>query len=145
VVVGKEAPSLDFVDVRGTEGIKEAKYNVGGIEVKVAVVSGLGNARKIMEDVKAGKADYQFIEIMSCPGGCVNGGGQPIKTAFVRNNTDIKATRAKAIYDTDKNMNLRKSHANPAIKQIYDEYFIEPNSHKAHEILHTSYSPRNNY
>ncbi|MEG2688022.1 MAG: [FeFe] hydrogenase, group A, partial [Clostridia bacterium] len=145
VVVGKEAPSLDFVDVRGTEGIKEAKYNVGGIEVKVAVVSGLGNARKIMVDVKAGKADYQFIEIMSCPGGCVNGGGQPIKTAFVRNNTDIKATRAKAIYDTDKNMNLRKSHANPAIKQIYDEYFIEPNSHKAHEILHTSYSPRNNY
>lgn len=145
VVVGKQAPSLDFVDVRGTQGIKEAEYDLNGTKVKVAVASGLANARKIMEDVQAGKADYQFIEIMSCPGGCVNGGGQPIKSAYIRNNTDIKATRAKAIYDTDKEMKLRKSHENPAIKQIYAEYFGEPNSHKAHDILHTKYVPRDKY
>ncbi len=145
VVVGEEAPSLDFVDVRGTEGIKEATYNVGGIDVKVAVVSGLANARTIMEKVKAGTADYHFIEVMSCPGGCVNGGGQPIKSAFVRNNEDIKAVRAGAIYDADKNMKLRKSHENEGIKQIYAEYFEAPNSHKAHHILHTSYAPRDNY
>lgn len=145
LVVGKEAPSLDFTEVRGTKGIKEATYDVGGIKVKVAVASGLANARKIMEDVRAGKADYHFIEIMSCPGGCVNGGGQPIKSAFVRNNEDVKAVRAKAIYDTDKNMKLRKSHENEAIKQIYSEYFGEPNSHRAHEVLHTKYAPRDNY
>ena len=98
-----------------------------------------------MEDVKAGKADYQFIEIMSCPGGCVNGGGQPIKDAYTRNNKDIKAIRAKAIYDADKAMPLRKSHENPVIKQVYDEYFGEPNSHKAHEVLHTSYVKRDRY
>ena len=145
LVAGKEAPSLDFKEVRGTEGIKEATYNIGGTEVRVAVASGLANARKIMEDVRAGKAKYHFIEIMSCPGGCVNGGGQPIKSAFVRNNQDIRALRAKAIYDTDKKMKLRKSHENPVIKQLYDEFLGKPNSHLAHELLHTKYIPRNNY
>lgn len=145
IVAGKEAPSLDFKEVRGTEGIKEATYDINGTVVKVAVASGLANARKIMEKVRAGEADYHFIEIMSCPGGCVNGGGQPIKSAFVRNNTDIRAERARAIYATDKKMSLRKSHENPAVKELYDEFLGKPNSHLAHELLHTKYMPRNNY
>lgn len=145
IVAGKEAPSLDFKEVRGTEGIKEATYDINGTVVKVAVASGLANARKIMEKVRAGEAGYHFIEIMSCPGGCVNGGGQPIKSAFVRNNTDIRAERAKAIYATDKKMSLRKSHENPAVKELYDEFLGKPNSHLAHELLHTKYMPRNNY
>lgn len=145
IVAGKEAPSLDFKEVRCTEGIKEATYDINGTVVKVAVASGLANARKIMEKVRAGEADYHFIEIMSCPGGCVNGGGQPIKSAFVRNNTDIRAERAKAIYATDKKMSLRKSHENPAVKELYDEFLGKPNSHLAHELLHTKYMPRNNY
>lgn len=145
VLTGKEAASLDFTDVRGTKDIKEATYNVGGLEVKVAVASGLANARVLMEQIKNGTSPYHFIEIMSCPGGCVNGGGQPIKSAFTRNNVDIKATRAATIYATDKSMELRKSHENPAVKEIYDTYFGEPNSHKAHEVLHTKYAPRKNY
>jgi len=145
VVVGKEAPSLDFNEVRGTEGIKEAEYDLAGKKVRVCVASGLANARKIMDDVRAGKSKYDFIEIMSCPGGCVNGGGQPIKSAYVRNNQDIKAKRAKAIYEQDANMKLRKSHENPVVKQLYDEFLGEPNSHKAHEILHTKYVPRSKF
>ncbi|MCQ2409533.1 MAG: [FeFe] hydrogenase, group A [Clostridia bacterium] len=145
IVVGKEAPSLDFVAVRGTDGIKEAEYDLNGTKVKVAVASGLANARKLMDDVKAGKSDYDFIEIMSCPGGCVNGGGQPIKTAFERNNYDIKALRAASIYNQDKGMEMRKSHMNPAVQELYKTYFGEPNSHKAHEILHTTYVKRNKF
>ena len=95
--------------------------------------------------IKEGKCPYHFIEIMSCPGGCVNGGGQPIKTAFVRNNTDYKAERIKGMYDSDASMKLRKSHDNPVIKELYENYFGKPNSHKAHEILHTSYVPRSKY
>ncbi len=145
VVVGEEAPSLDFEDVRGTDGIKEAEYDLNGTKVRVCVASGLANARKIMDDVKAGKSDYHFIEIMSCPGGCVNGGGQPIKDAYTRNNTDIKSTRAKAIYEADASMELRKSHDNPVVKELYDSFLGEPNSHLAHEILHTTYVPRNRF
>ncbi|MEG1613151.1 MAG: NADH-dependent [FeFe] hydrogenase, group A6 [Clostridia bacterium] len=142
VIEGKELKNLDFKDVRGVQGIKEAKYTLAGIEVKVAVASGLGNARNLLELIKAGKADYHFIEIMSCPGGCVNGGGQPIQDAFTRNNSNIQALRAKAIYDTDKVMKLRKSHENVYIKELYDTFLGEPNSHKAHEILHTKYVKR---
>ena len=145
VLTGKELANPDFMEVRGTQGIKEAEYDVAGIKVKVAVASGLANARILMDQIKAGKSPYQFIEIMSCPGGCVNGGGQPIKDAYTRNFTDIKATRAASIYKTDKAMKLRKSHENPAVKELYKEFFGEPNSHKAHEILHTSYAPRTNY
>ena len=145
VLTGKEAANPEFLEVRGTKGIKEAEYDVNGLKVKVAVASGLANARIIMDKIKNGECDYHFIEIMSCPGGCVNGGGQPIKDAYTRNFTDIKATRAASIYATDKDMKLRKSHENPAIKEIYKEYFGEPNSHKAHEILHTKYAPRENY
>ena len=145
VLTGERAKDVDFKEVRGTKGIKEAEYDIAGLKVKVAVASGLANAREIMDKIKAGTCDYHFVEIMSCPGGCVNGGGQPIKDAYTRNFTDIKATRAASIYKTDKEMTLRKSHENPAIKEIYSSYFGEPNSHKAHAILHTKYTPRNNY
>ena len=145
VVTGKDAPSIDFKEVRGTKGIKEATYDIAGTKVKVAVCSGLKNARELMNKVKDGTADYHFIEIMACPGGCVNGGGQPIKSADIRNTKDIKAIRAKAIYDTDAKMQLRKSHLNPAVQTIYKDYFKEPNSHKAHEVLHTSYVPRDKF
>lgn len=145
VVTGKDAPSVDFKEVRGTKGLKEATYDIAGTKVKVAVCSGLKNARELMNRVKEGTADYHFIEIMACPGGCVNGGGQPIKSADIRNNKDIRAIRAKAIYDTDAKMKLRKSHLNPAVQTIYKDYFKEPNSHKAHEVLHTSYVPRDKF
>jgi len=142
ILTGEELPSPDFKDVRGTKGIKEATYHVAGMDINVAVASGLANARELLDDVKSGKANYHFIEIMGCPGGCVNGGGQPRQPASVRNFTDIRALRAKALYDQDADMPLRKSHENPAIKQLYEEYLGKPGSHKAHEILHTTYVKR---
>jgi NADP-reducing hydrogenase subunit HndD len=142
---GKELKSLDFTEVRGTEGIKEASYTVNGMEIKVCVVSGLANANTIMEKVKNGTADYHFIEIMGCPGGCVNGGGQPIQHAVVRNFVDLRARRAAALYEADKDMPLRKSHESEAVKRLYAEFLGEPGSHKAHEVLHTSYVARPKY
>lgn len=133
---------VDFPELRGTEGIKEAVYKVGDMDVKVAVASGLKNAKELLEKVQKGEADYQFIEIMGCSGGCVNGGGQPQQPASVRNFVDLRAERAKVLYDIDKSMPVRKSHENPAIKAIYSEYFGEPGSHKAHEVLHTKYVKR---
>ena len=142
---GEALKSLDFTEVRGTDGIKEASYNVNGMEVKVCVVSGLANANTIMEKVKNGTADYHFIEIMGCPGGCVNGGGQPIQHAVVRNFVDLRARRAAALYEADKDMPMRKSHESEAVKRLYDEFLGEPGSHKAHEVLHTSYVARPKY
>ena len=142
---GEELKSLDFTEVRGTEGIKEASYTVNGMEIKVCVVSGLANANTIMETVKNGTADYHFIEIMGCPGGCVNGGGQPIQHAVVRNFVDLRARRAAALYEADKDMPLRKSHESEAVKRLYAEFLGEPGSHKAHEVLHTSYVARPKY
>ena len=142
---GEELKSLDFTEVRGTDGMKEASYTVNGMEVKVCVVSGLANANTIMEKVKNGTADYHFIEIMGCPGGCVNGGGQPIQHAVVRNFVDLRARRAAALYEADKDMPLRKSHESEAVKRLYDEFLGEPGSHKAHEVLHTSYVARPKY
>lgn len=142
---GEELKSLDFTEVRGTDGIKEASYTVNGMEVKVCVVSGLANANTSMEKVKNGTADYHFIEIMGCPGGCVNGGGQPIQHAVVRNFVDLRARRAAALYEADKDMPLRKSHESEAVKRLYDEFLGEPGSHKAHEVLHTSYVARPKY
>ena len=139
---GEELKSLDFTEVRGTDGIKEASYTVNGMEVKVCVVSGLANANTIMEKVKNGTADYHFIEIMGCPGGCVTGGGQPIVPARERMVVDPKVVRAKAIYEEDLAMKERKSHKNPSIQKLYDEYLGKPNSHKAHELLHTHYVDR---
>ena len=141
-LTGEELESVDFTEVRGTEGIKEAAYHVAGMDVKVAVASGLSNAKQIMDKVRAGEADYHFIEIMCCPGGCVNGGGQPQVHADVRNYADVRAIRAKALYDNDAAKTFRKSHENPSIQKIYAEYLGEPGSEKAHHILHTSYVER---
>ncbi len=145
VLTGEDLESVDYHEVRGTKGIKEAVYNIAGMDVKVAVASGAKNAAKIMDKVKNGEADYHFIEIMGCPGGCVNGGGQPIIPARVKNFTDYKAIRAKALYDADKASVIRKSHKNPEIQKLYSEYLGEPNGHKAHELLHTTYVKRGKY
>ncbi len=144
-LTGEELASLDFTEVRGTDGIKEATYTVGGVEVKVAAVSGLKNAHEVMEKVKNGTADYQFIEIMACPGGCVNGGGQPVQAAVVHNFVNLKGIRGAALYEADKNLPVRKSHESEAVKRVYEEFFGEPGSHTAHEVLHTSYTPRPKY
>ena len=141
-LTGEELPKLDFTEVRGTAGIKEATYNVAGMDVKIAVASGLGNAKELLEKVKSGEANYHFIEIMGCPGGCVNGGGQPQQPGYVRNTTDIRALRAKVLYDSDVANPIRKSHENPAIKELYATYLGEPGSEKAHHLLHTSYVKR---
>lgn len=133
---------IEFVDVRGVQGIKEATYTVAGMEVKVAVASGLSNAKVIMDKIRAGEADYAFVEIMACPGGCVNGGGQPQVPARIRNFTDIRALRAKALYDYDASMPVRKSHENEAVKELYASYLGEPCGHKSHELLHTTYVKR---
>ena len=142
---GKSLDSLDFTEVRGTEGIKEAEYDIAGMKVKVAVAHGTKYAKVIMDKIRAGEADWHFVEIMGCPGGCVNGGGQPIQHAVVRNFRDLKAERARTLYEADKNLPVRKSHESPAMKMIYDEFLGEPGSHKAHELLHTGYTPRAKY
>ncbi|MGN1084412.1 MAG: NADH-dependent [FeFe] hydrogenase, group A6 [Lachnospiraceae bacterium] len=137
----KDSP-IEFTEVRGTEGIKEATYEVAGMKVNVAVASGLKNAKELLTKVKNGEANYHFIEIMGCPGGCVNGGGQPQVDAATRNFTDVRAIRAKALYDYDAANKLRCSHENPDIQELYKSYLGEPGSHKAHEILHTTYVKR---
>ncbi len=142
VLEGKSFDKLDYEAVRGTDGIKEATLTVAGTEVKVAVVSGLGNARKVLNDVRAGKANYHFIEVMACPGGCVTGGGQPIVDSSVRMDIDLKAKRAAGLYAEDKALPVRKSHENPDIKLLYSEFLEKPGSHKSHELLHTTYTAR---
>ena len=144
-LTGKELENVDFKEVRGMKEVKEAEYDVDGTKIKVAVASGTKNAKVILDKIKDGTADYQFIEIMGCPGGCINGGGQPIQHAVVRNFVDLKARRAQALYDADAKKTKRKSHENETIKQMYAEFLGEPGSHKAHEILHTSYIPRKKY
>ena len=141
-LTGEDLKTIDYKEIRGTKGIKEAVYNVAGMEVKVAVASGLNNANEILEKVRKGEADYQMIEIMCCPGGCVNGGGQPIQNATVRSFSDVKTLRASALYNQDANMPLRKSHDNPIVKKCYQEFLGKPGSHKAHEVLHTTYMAR---
>lgn len=141
-LTGKNPEKLDFVDVRGTDGWKEASYTVAGVTLNVAVASGLKNAANLLDAVKSGEKNYQFIEIMCCPGGCVNGGGQPIVDGATRMKVDVQAKRAAVLYNLDKNMPLRLSHENPAIKELYAEFLGEPNSHKAHELLHTTYVKR---
>ena len=137
---------IDFKEVRGTNPIKEAEYKVAGVKVKVAVVSGLANARKVVEAIRSGKKKYTFVEIMACPGGCVNGGGQPTLPDSVRNgNLDIRGLRAKALYDLDENLEFRASHDSPTMKMLYGEFLETPGSHIAHELLHTGYKARNKY
>ena len=145
VLEGRSVETIEYHEVRGGAGIKEAVYKIAGMDVKVAVVSGLNNANEVLTKVKNGEADYHFIEIMCCPGGCVNGGGQPIQPSSVRNFTDLRALRAQALYTQDENMPLRKSHENPLIKKAYEEFLGEPGSHKAHELLHTTYVARSRY
>lgn len=130
---------LDFFAVRGSAPIKEATYLVAGHTLKVAVTSGLDNARTLLEQIKSGEKHYDFVEVMSCPGGCVNGGGQPTLSDSIRNSVELKEARAKALYSSDAHNQLRRSDDSPVMNVIYDDYLGFPNSHKAHEILHTSY------
>lgn len=145
IVTGKPLDDLEFKAVRGVEGCKEAEYDLAGTKVRVAVTSGLENAHQLLEMVRKGEADYHFIEVMACPGGCVNGGGQPHQPGSVRNFIDLRAERAKGLYGEDKCMTLRKSHENPFVKELYDTYLEKPGSHKAHKILHTTYVKRKVY
>ena len=145
ILTGKDLQDVEYNEVRGTEGLKEATYDIAGIKVNVAAVSGLKSARILMDRVQAGETNYHFIEVMTCPGGCVNGGGQPIHDYHTRRTIDIPAVRASVLYNKDASMKLRKCHDNPVIKEIYDTYFGKPNSHKAHKILHTTYIKRDRY
>ena len=145
IVTGKPLESLEFHEVRGTTDIKEAEYDLAGTKVRVAVTSGLTNAAKLLDSIKNGEAHYDFIEVMACPGGCVNGGGQPPVPGHIRNTKDVRAIRASGLYSEDAGMALRKSHENPVVKEIYDTYLDAPGSHKAHKLLHTRYAPRKIY
>ena len=136
---------VDFEEVRGPEEIREVTYEVAGVKINVAVTSGLANARKILEKIKKGEANYHMVEIMACPGGCINGGGQPTRSDSVSNYVDYKALRSKALYDQDKNSEFRVCDDSPVIKMIYDEYFEAPGKEKAHHYLHTSYVARDKY
>ncbi|MBQ2940237.1 MAG: iron hydrogenase small subunit [Clostridia bacterium] len=136
------AKKVEFKEVRGTKGIKEATYKIAGMEINVAVASGLANARKVIEQVQSGEKNYHMVEIMACPGGCINGGGQPIQSDMVLNSVDLKSIRAQALYDADSAMKLRKSHESPVVKLLYDEYFDAPGSSRAHNLLHTTYVKR---
>ncbi|MCL2779976.1 MAG: [FeFe] hydrogenase, group A, partial [Actinomycetia bacterium] len=136
VATGEELPQIDFVDCRGFAGIKEATVPMAGIDVKVAIAHGLGNARKLMDMVRSGEAEYHFIEVMTCPGGCIGGGGNPIK------DWNKMQHRFEAVYVTDQNLPVRKSHENQAVNTLYQEFLDEPNSHLAHELLHTHYQDR---
>ncbi len=137
VVTGKTLEAIDFKDCRGLTGVKEATVQVGELPVKIAITNGLGNARKVLDKIRTGEADYHFIEIMACPGGCIGGGGSPIPT-----NTEIRLKRIDATYEEDRGMALRKSHENPAVNELYAEFLKEPLGHKSHELLHTHYTAR---
>ena len=141
-ILGTNLEKVELSDVRGTAPIKYATYKLGDITVNVAVASGTKNARELLEKVKAGEAKVDFIEIMACPGGCVNGGGQPVQSATVRSTVDLKAKRAAVLYNSDAANTIRCSHDNPVVKELYDEFLEKPGSHVAHEILHTHYIKR---
>ena len=144
-VTGKTLENVEFTQVRGLEDIKEATIDLDGVSISVAVAHSTGAAARLLDMVKSGEKNYTFIEVMGCPGGCVNGGGQPLVSPEQRTFNDPRVLRAKALYDEDKAKALRKSHENPEIKQIYAEFLGEPNSHKAHELLHTTYTKRSKY
>lgn len=145
IVTGKPLDKISFEQLRGESGIKRAEIEIGDKKVKVAVAHGLANAQTIMEEIKSGKADYQFVEIMACPGGCITGGGQPIKNAKIQEEVDIHKKRAEAMYSIDEKSVIRKSHENPVLKQIYKEFLGEPNGELAHKLLHTHYSKKEKY
>lgn len=145
IVTGKPMEDIEVKAVRGIEGVKEAEIQLGDMVVRAAVAHGTGNAKALLEKVKSGEKEYHFIEVMACPGGCVTGGGQPIVKAKDRMERDPREVRAAAIYEEDRDMPLRKSHDNPEVKKLYEDYLGEPNSHKAHELLHTHYVARKTY
>ena len=145
MVTGGEMKPLEFHEVRGMEGIKEAVYELPGRTVRVCAASGLHNAKTVLDGVKNGTLHYDFIEFMACPGGCINGGGQPLQSAEVRSFTDIKALRAAALYRQDEAMPIRKSHENPVLQAVYQDYLGEPGGHRAHELLHCTYVPQKRY
>jgi len=145
IVTGRPLGNIEITEVRGLEGVKEAEISLGDMTIKAAVAHGTANAKALLEKVKSGEKEYHFIEIMGCPGGCVNGGGQPIVKAKDRMDVDPRQVRAAAIYQEDRNLPLRKSHENPSVKRLYEEYLGQPNSHKAHQLLHTHYVPRKKY
>ena len=142
ILEGKSVDQIEYEAVRGEKGIKEANLNVAGKEIKIAVASGLANARKLLEQIEKGESPYHFIEIMACPGGCIMGGGQPIKSAKTRMSVDVAGLRRKAIYSIDEASTIRKSHENPVMKTLYDEFLEKPGSHVAHKYLHTEYSEK---
>ncbi len=142
VLEGKPFDQIEYSAVRGTEGIKEAALTIAGKDIKIAVAHGLGNARALLDQIKAGKADYHFIEIMGCPGGCVTGGGQPIVPARTLATVDVKKARAAALYEEDRSLPIRKSHENPSIQKLYADFLGEPCGHRSHELLHTHYIDR---
>ncbi len=141
-LTGKDNTEIDFTAVRGTDGLKEASLNIAGLDIKVAVASGAAAAKVVMDRIASGNSGWTFVEIMGCPGGCVNGGGQPIQPQSVRDTVDLKAVRAKALYDQDAAMAIRKSHESPVVKTLYEEYYDGFGGHKAHHDLHTTYVPR---
>ena len=145
LLTGKDLKEIKFEAVRGEKGIKRATVEVDGKQIRIVVSSGLGNARKVMEMLKSGKLEADFVEIMACPGGCIMGGGQPIKSSKVRREVDVRKLRANALYTIDEKSTIRKSHQNPVLQKIYKNYLGEPNGHKAHELLHTNYAKREKY
>ncbi len=144
-LTGENLEKIDFEQVRGADGIKKATVNIGGKDIKVVAASGLANAREILEEIKSGKADYQFVEIMACPGGCIMGGGQPIKSSKIRSEVDVRKLRASTLYTIDEKSTIRKSHENPIVKKIYQEYLEKPGSYRAEKLLHTHYQEREKY
>ncbi|NNG68180.1 NADH-dependent [FeFe] hydrogenase, group A6 [Caldanaerobacter subterraneus] len=143
IVEGRDIGKIDFEEVRGLEGVREATITIDGMDIKIAIANGTGNAKKLLDKVKAGEVEYHFIEVMGCPGGCIMGGGQPIHNP--NEMEEVKKLRAKAIYEIDKNLPIRKSHENPAIKRLYEEFLGHPLSEKSHELLHTHYSRKELY
>jgi len=145
ILTNKDLADIEYKDVRGLEGIKEATVNVAGTDINVAIVHGTANAGKLLDAIRAGEKTYHFIEVMGCPGGCVTGGGQPYVDARTRYFVDPRAARAKATYDEDEAMVIRKSHQNPSIKKIYEDFLGEPCGHLSHKLLHTHYVARDRY
>lgn len=145
ILSGKSVDKVEYEAVRGLEGVKIASVPAGDKVIRAAIAHGLGNARKLLDSIKAGETQVDFIEVMACPGGCVTGGGQPIVSSKVRMEVNVSAERAKAIYKEDETLPIRKSHENPYIKQLYSEFLGEPCGHKSHELLHTHYVARPKY
>lgn len=144
-LTGKCMDKIDFEEVRGEKEIKKATVNIDGNDLKVVAASGLKNARKILEEIKSGNSDYQFVEIMACPGGCVMGGGQPIKSSKIRREIDVRKLRADGLYSIDEKSQIRKSHENPVVRKLYEEYLEKPGSYRAHKLLHTHYTKKDKY